>query len=848
MLTRAERLYGRKKLDRAAETLNDVIPRLDDKATLLRAYRLLAFVAANMEKLSEAESAAMKALEIDPDDRDCHFALSYIFAHYKDYDKCRRYGEKFLRLYDEKKTDSAGENSLADDYLHLLHNYLGLAWQAADQPEAAIKSFRRAIKINKTYNHPYLNLATLYQRRKEYDLAAGVIEEGLKKCSQVQELRILKNALQCKATISACMMVKNEEELLPGCLKSIRSWVDEIIVVDTGSTDSTIEIARSYGAQVFEQEWSKDFSKHRNYSISKATSDWVFIIDADEEFVEDDLADLRKAVNQEKYRIISMSVLNMNPKTGEYTSFLPSPRLFRRDAGFKYEGIVHNQLRFPENEPILRVRSRIKHYGYNLSEDKKRQKIARSRELLEKQLIDRPDDPFVHFNYAQLLRGITAKPDRELADLILKHAARAVELSDPDDRAVLPLYLQGLHQQATTNIALGNYQEAVELCRRALEIKPDYLDALYTIGEACGRMNRYDESEKYFNEYLIRQKVYDPGNEDLSIIMLYGFMRHRAYYSLGLLHQIRGNLGGAEKYYMMALDEQDPCLDTYLRLADVYLRREEAEKALEYIEKELSFKPASDMANLYKSRYYALAGNEAEAGRFLDRAVELTDGNADVYEMGAVFRANRGEYDRAAKLFELLVQARPDYPEARRLLAKNYFDMTDFNAAVAAYEKYLELVPDDAETYNDLANCYFRVGDYENAEKYYAVSLNINENLAAVYRNLGLTRLRMNKLQEALPLLENYIKISPEDIEINLAVGSIYKQLNRFTEALPHFEKYLMDSPNNIEALFNISECYFNLGYAESAAIGYLQVLKINPDFQPAKNRLAEIQNTKTPA
>ncbi len=89
-----------------------------------------------------------------------------------------------------------------------------------------------------------------------------------------------------KPTISACMIVKNEEKLLPQCLESIKDFVDKIIIVDTGSTDRTIEIAKSYGAKIFHHPWENDFSKHRNQSISYATGDWIFVLDGDEEVIQ----------------------------------------------------------------------------------------------------------------------------------------------------------------------------------------------------------------------------------------------------------------------------------------------------------------------------------------------------------------------------------------------------------------------------------------------------------------------------------------------------------------------------------------------------------------------------------
>ena len=82
-----------------------------------------------------------------------------------------------------------------------------------------------------------------------------------------------------KPTISACMIVKDEEKMLPRCLESIKDVVNEIILVDTGSKDNTIEIAKRYGAKVFHHPWEDHFSKHRNQSIKHANSDWIFIID-----------------------------------------------------------------------------------------------------------------------------------------------------------------------------------------------------------------------------------------------------------------------------------------------------------------------------------------------------------------------------------------------------------------------------------------------------------------------------------------------------------------------------------------------------------------------------------------
>ncbi|MFZ2655904.1 MAG: glycosyltransferase family 2 protein, partial [Victivallales bacterium] len=97
-------------------------------------------------------------------------------------------------------------------------------------------------------------------------------------------------------TLSVCMIVKNEEAFLGRCLKSVVDHVDEIIIVDTGSTDRTVGIAKSFGARIYYHPWQDDFSLHRNQSISYARGRWIFIIDADEEYRASSKRNLREEV------------------------------------------------------------------------------------------------------------------------------------------------------------------------------------------------------------------------------------------------------------------------------------------------------------------------------------------------------------------------------------------------------------------------------------------------------------------------------------------------------------------------------------------------------------------------
>ena len=98
-------------------------------------------------------------------------------------------------------------------------------------------------------------------------------------------------------TLSLCMITKNEEKNISRCLNSVKEIVDEIIIVDTGSTDNTIEIAKSYGANIYHYDWTNDFSDARNKSLEKATKDWILVLDADEELPYEEGLKLKNVIN-----------------------------------------------------------------------------------------------------------------------------------------------------------------------------------------------------------------------------------------------------------------------------------------------------------------------------------------------------------------------------------------------------------------------------------------------------------------------------------------------------------------------------------------------------------------------
>ena len=208
--------------------------------------------------------------------------------------------------------------------------------------------------------------------------------------------------------ITACMMVKNEEERLPACLDSLRGLVDEIVIIDTGSTDRTIEIARCYTDKIYHRPWENDFSIHRNQSLEAATGDWCLVIDADEVAVVDPAA-LRTFLGRVPAQFNAVSIEIHDIQHGARVLTFNSPRIFRRGKA-RYSGIVHNQPHVdgPGSAYCPSEIFHIQHHGYDLSPEKMQAKRERTVGLLKRRLEVDPADHPANFYLCQIYASMGA--------------------------------------------------------------------------------------------------------------------------------------------------------------------------------------------------------------------------------------------------------------------------------------------------------------------------------------------------------------------------------------------------------------------------------------------------------
>ncbi len=200
------------------------------------------------------------------------------------------------------------------------------------------------------------------------------------------------------ATLSVCCLAKNEENLLPGMINSVREVASEIIVLDTGSTDQTREVAQAMGARSERVQWTEDFAVARNRLVELARGDWILMVDADERIHYENYPLIEQAITV-KQTAYTCTVLNVLPHP-MISMLLPMPsiRLFRRDERIRFRGRVHESVDAALRKLTIQPAPssiKIEHIGFTVKNDMRR---LRNRRVFESELSKDPTDAWIRFH------------------------------------------------------------------------------------------------------------------------------------------------------------------------------------------------------------------------------------------------------------------------------------------------------------------------------------------------------------------------------------------------------------------------------------------------------------------
>lgn len=376
--------------------------------------------------------------------------------------------------------------------------------------------------------------------------------------------------------LTVCLITKNEERFLADCLASVKGIADEIIVVDTGSTDRTVEIAREFSTRVINHQWQDDFALARNVAIEAATGDWLLWIDADERL---NHAENIMSLIAHPHSNLGGYILERHDISREKVSgkTIVNPigivRLFRRHPCIRYEGAIHER----PGESILSAgfylektsKISLTHLVSSLSDEVLIKKQERYLLLLNRELSKTPDDPwFLYY------RG---KTRWFLLDFI--GALEDFSKIGKTNKAYDFLLASSYSMSAMLLAEMERFDLALESIQKSFQIVPKQSLAHYVQAEIFYRMQEY---EKALSEYslvsssMMNEDSSDPLHGDMYITA------ERKTYKIGCCYLALGDLKEAYEYFRSSTEINMSDASGYFGMAVIFQHKGQIELALNY--------------------------------------------------------------------------------------------------------------------------------------------------------------------------------------------------------------------------------------------------------------------------
>ena len=294
--------------------------------------------------------------------------------------------------------------------------------------------------------------------------------------------------------LSQCMIVKNEEKNIERALSWAKGFAFEQIVVDTGSTDRTVELAKEFGAKVLHFDWVDDFSVAKNFAMDQARGEWIAILDADEYISREDTEELIRILEQiqndpekeENCDAITCSFIDLD-ENGNTVSLGSHQRIFRNRPYLRYTGRIHEVIKI-KNTHLITDDIRIFHTGYTQSAYTDSDKLERNISMLRKEYEKDPDNPdTMHYLANSLLSSGTDEAREEAEELHL----RALASNRPANIFVKQLAYDFLIPRFSAD---NKKDEAIKLCDQAILDIPSNIDYRYYRAVLNNQKGNYKEA------------------------------------------------------------------------------------------------------------------------------------------------------------------------------------------------------------------------------------------------------------------------------------------------------------------------------------------------------------------
>ncbi len=403
--------------------------------------------------------------------------------------------------------------------------------------------------------------------------------------------------LKMQKLLSVCLITKNEEKNLDKCLNSLKSIADEIIIVDTGSTDKTLEIANKFNSKIFYFDWMDDFAAARNFALDKATGQFILSIDADE-YLQNPTSVIEALKNHKKetggwlVNVIS-EVKNEHGQIEKMQSSLL--RLFRNSPNIRFKGIIHEQVFDSITKQNLKVENTnivFIHTGYDLDKTSLIEKYQRNLLLLKKAIIEEPNNLYILNHIAKTYSALGEK------NQAISKFQQVIEQSSSIGVYTIEAY-NNLSKLYLENM---DYDLSIEYAKKSLNYATEQIFPLYIIGENYIAKNEYDKAYYAFRD-LIEQ--YDKINLKATIVGQLLIPKEILYFKIGESLLNLGILDDALKSFENGLLHNPIDVFCLLGIVKVTLKSNQVELAKQFLEEIKKIHTNSPLITQFEKKYFS---------------------------------------------------------------------------------------------------------------------------------------------------------------------------------------------------------------------------------------------------
>ena len=626
--------------------------------------------------------------------------------------------------------------------------------------------------------------------------------------------------------LTLCMIVRDEEARLGDCLESVRGLVDEIVVVDTGSVDETVAVAKRHGARLGHFEWCDDFSAARNTSLAMASGDWVMWLDADDLMPAEYHGEIRRLIRQGTDRSYFFV---LDDQGYENVSCLQM-RLFPNRPGVEFEMPIHEQVT-PSlarlGLEMVQTDVRVVHTGYT-TPDVVNSKKDRYLRIMEDWLAEHPESYIVRSHVA-----LTYHTTGRLDEAVAQYRAILEESTCLADHNYV-VYTTALLFLGRTYAKLGQHEEALRWILKAAEVDSDYVLTRFSLAETYLELGQLDRALEYATSVL-------DGEWQMTFFPIdRGEITYSALCVCGRAHQRQGQLDEAEAYFRRASEVPvKRRADAWGSLSEVYKARGDRGEALGALATARQMDPDSIKHIFNTAMIHMESGDLEEAGGLFNQVLERNPTYAPALLNLGFIAKSRGEVEEAERLYLRLLEDRPDHLEGRANLAHLYLTLERYEEAAASFEAVRDTDSGLLDINLGLLLARASQGTWEvglaldiltgvGGTEASAAQLQDAGAATELMFHLGASLVRGGQLKcaefsyrAAVLLAEGGGAAVDALIQTRRSLGEVLVSQGQIQQAVEQFEALLMANPADGAAFQRLGDCYQQLGVTDAASMCY---------------------------